>query len=296
MRRAVVWLPMLVCACGGASPPREDPALAFLQVGVDPYEEARAVEESLSRAGWELCEWIEGRTFVALAMVQPDRGERAVRIVTRRGIAMTMDVPGDQSAQPVGLLDPAEGEGGQDLDGDGREEVVLWRWDPVRRRRCLAVARVVAEGYVVPVPAELEGLGGQACIESLRDVGGDGRPEALVTWRLDEHARASVPAVQVPLAWRDDGFVPAPRGMDAWWDAERTRREEELARARAARDVETSYTLAVELAAIARARGEPVRAQVLAFDEALRGLVLTEAQAEALRETRDRIAGVASSP
>ncbi len=279
----------VAAGCGSAAPP-VDPAVAFLRVGVDPHEEARAVEASLAEGGFRVRTRSEGATFVALGLEHEARGETAVRVLTRRGIGLAIDVPGEQSAQPVGVV--MSGSDGADLDGDGLEEVVLFRLDPVRERRCLAVVRVSDEGFVVPVPARLEGLGEQPCIEDLRDVGGDGRPEALVGWRLDELARGVVPRVMVPFAWGGRGFSPEGRAFAAHWSSERRSREDALREARSARDVEAAYVLAVELAAIERARGAPVRAQVLAFDDALRGLVLTEAQARALAEARERIASV----
>jgi hypothetical protein len=70
-----------------------------------------------------------------------------------------------------------------------------------------------------------------------------------------------------------------------------------LADARRALDVPAAYRAAVELSALARVAGQAVAAQVEAFDDALRGLVLSEGEAVRVRETRRWIrSGWASDP
>src|SRR5690606_38914637 len=119
-RIPVVTAALLIGACGSAAPP-PSPEVAFLQVGVDPHEEARAVERSLAEGGFRVRARTEGRTFVALALENEERGETAVRVVTRRGIGLAIDVPGEQSAQPVGVV--MSGSDDADLDRNGLEEV-----------------------------------------------------------------------------------------------------------------------------------------------------------------------------
>lgn len=293
--KAGAWMSMwaFLAACG-ASGPTTDPALDFLQVGVDPHTEASALEENLRRAGWRIDTRVEGRTFAAMAAAHVERRETAIRVVTRRGIALAMDVPAEQSSQPVALL--ALDGGDHDRDGDGLEEVVLTRRDPVRERRCLAVVQVLEEGFVAPVPADLQRFGADVCVEDMDDVTGDGRPEALVPVRLEGFARGTVPAITVPLVWRDGRHRFVPGAMADWWRRERVRRERALSEARSARDVEAAYALAVELAALVEAGGGTARERVLEFDDALRGLVLTEGQARAIGAARERIAAGALEP
>jgi hypothetical protein len=63
-----------------------------------------------------------------------------------------------------------------------------------------------------------------------------------------------------------------------------------LEEARRRVDVEAAYRRAVELAALARERGASTNRQVTAFDEALSGLVLSEAQARGIAAARAHIA------
>lgn len=254
---------------------------------MDPADEAEQVAVGLTQAGWTPTGRVTGASFVALAFENAARGETTVRVITRRGIGLAMDVPGEESAEPVGLVADAGG----DVDGDGREELFLWRSDPLHERRCHAAVRIDAQGFVTPVAADLGPYGPDACIEELRDLDGDAAPEALVVWRFPDLSRGSIPGVLVPLSLDAAGWRARRAGLDAFFAAERERRDRAISDARAARDLGRAYVLAVEVAAIERVRGAPMRAQVVAFDEALSGLVLTEPDARALAEARDHIAG-----
>ena len=144
---------------------------------------------------------------------------------------------------------------------------------------------------MLAVPIELGRLGEGTCIEEIRDVSGDGRPELLAARREVALGRGAVPAVLVPLTVRGDGFSPASAPVFArFWAAEIAVRRAALSAARAALDVGTAYRIAIELAAIEREVGHGTAAQVGAFDTALLGLVLSPDEAVAVGRARGLIA------
>ena len=257
----------------------------MLAVGVEPREEADAVVESLARGGFELTDRDSAATVVALAFRNRERGGTALRIVTKRGIALAIDVPPDENAEPVGLVEDAVREG----RGAGAE-VFLYREDPVRERRCHAALRVTSEGFVRPIVAETSAWGESACIEGIRDVDGDGEPEGIVVWRIEDGGVSPAPSVEVPLSLGEERFETAPSRYATFFDEQRAGRHLGLAAARGENDVVRALPRAIELAAIARVRGATMEEQVRAFDAALSGFVLTEAEADAIREARAHIA------
>ena len=291
---AVVLLAVVpLVACGG-SEPEPDPSWRFLEVGVEPRAEADELQGSLERSGWSLERRVDGETFVAQTFVDPETGQSSARVVTKRGIVLAIDVPPAEAAQPIRVLAPPGGD--NDLDGDGNEEVVLARHDPVYDRTCLGMMRVIrSEGFLHPVPEELDGLGGAPCLEELEDLDGDGVLEGIAVLRLPELSRGAVPSVPVLLELRDGGWRPS-HGHPGFWERERARLAEETAAARTARDVDRAYVLAVEGAALERAAGGSRRAQVVAFDDALGGFVLTRGQADAIARARAFIAGGWQAP
>ena len=140
MRRSVthlyVGLAALGAACGGAleGPRPED----WMRVGVEPEEEAVEVEAALREAGWTRTQRRTGDGFVALAF---ERGEQyAVRVVSRRGVVVALDSHEPDGLRErhgrVSLPEPPR----SDLDGDGREDVLVAR-DDATGERCLAVVR-----------------------------------------------------------------------------------------------------------------------------------------------------------
>lgn len=277
-----------MAGCGGPQGP-PDP-LQYLQIGVEPAAETDAVADNLAEAGYELERRIDGRTFSALSAHRPDDGATAVRVITRRGIAMALDGP-TETVDAIGLVPAASDSPLHDLDGDGLEEIAVVSHDRVRARRCLRLLRIRDDARVVPVALENEGVPPDACVEALEDVGGDPRAEALVVVRHRDLARTVVPSVTVPFAGRD-GEWALSRGepQDPYWRDAIAARRRELEAARAALDVESSYRLAVELASLLHFRGRSATEQVRAFDDALRGLVLAPSQAEAVGAARGHIA------
>ncbi len=277
---------LAIAACGGAgTDPHLEQDIAAIRVGVDPRAETREVVAGLGRAGLEVVARVEGEGFVALG-ARDESGRTAIRVVTSRGIVGDVDV--DDPTAPVSLV--ATPSLDRDLDGDGRPELVFSTVEPARGRTCLSLARVERDGSLLAVPVELGPLGEGSCVESVADVGGDARAELIAVVREPALARGAPPTVRVPLVVRGSGYAPAPpASYRAFWDRERSARREAVASARVAHDLETAYRFAVELAAIARETGGLVVAQTVAFDEALRGLVLTEEMARTVAAARAAI-------
>jgi hypothetical protein len=114
--------------------------------------------------------------------------------------------------------------------------------------------------------------------------------EGIVVWRIETAGVSPAPSVAVPLVLGAERFEAVPSRFAAFFDEERAGRNLGLAAARAEGDVERALALALELAALARARGATMHDQVRAFDEAMSGLVLTEDQATAVRSARELVA------
>lgn len=252
-----------------------------MRVGVAPAQEAERVRETLEAAGWEIAQRIEAPGHVALAF---RRGEqRAVRVVTSRGVVIALD-----SYEPDGFhvrhgsvsLAPRDE---PDVDGDGRPDVVVARDED--GARCLAVIRIDESGAANLMPDDADALQEGACVARLEDVDGDGRVEAMVelAWPHlaigPEIARFDAALVVREAGWRADGMPVV------YIEREREARREELGVARERRDVGRAVRLAVEFAAIAHLTGASIAAQVGRYDDALAGLVLSEAE-------RNRVASI----
>lgn len=302
MRRLLVGV-LSLAACGSRRSPPLDPE-SFLAVGVDPRAECDAERDALRRDGLVVVRRIDQPGICALGLASPDGHHTAVRVVTGRGVQLARDgvTDGIPPAPPVTLVALPSGM-------PTSREVLVGRGDPRSSRTCVEVVRVLADDTAQVVAVELEAitdrvpLAADLCVEEIRDVDGDGRVEALVPVRLrslsppsSAAAERLPPTVSVPLAARGDALGPA-LALPDYWRGERARRAASLARARAELDVEGVYTLAVELAAIALLSGQGREPALAVYDDALRGLVLTEPQAGFVAATRDRVArGLRSGP
>jgi hypothetical protein len=276
---------LLLFACG--SPRPIVPPEAYFRVGVDVASEARAVEEALVRAGYTRTQRIVGDEFVALAFVRTADDHRAVRVVTRNGLAVLLDSHESDGVRvrhgDVRLIEQVA----HDIDGDGRPEIVVARdGDPT----CIAVLRVTDTGAVRAARIESGAVAEGACASSLEDIDGDRRPEALVTLAWPELSIGDrVPSIRAVLVWSDGAWI-ANGTPEAFAERERTARITALERARNTRDLSDVHRLAIELAAIANLTGAPRASQLARYDEALAGLVLREEELARVREVRARIA------
>jgi hypothetical protein len=271
----------LFLGCGGE---QQNPAIAHdiatLGSRVDPSREARTVAAGLERGGWTIGEELSGDGYVAFDAVREDDGRTAVRVITGRGIAAALEVPLTEAAQAISLRRV-----------EGIEDLIVARLDPTHERTCLVLLRVQEDGRVTQVPLELGRFGEEACVEDVVDADGDGAPELMTRVRLYGLSRGETPTVAALLAERPPGYSPAPpSAYGGFWESEEARVRGALEEARRRLDVEATYRRAVELAALARERGASTNRQVTAFDEALSGLVLTEAQARGVAAARAHIA------
>jgi hypothetical protein len=177
---------------------------------------------------------------------------------------------------------------GTDVDGDGTLDVILVREES--DRRCMLVVHLGEDGAASPLSLDAEGLAPDACLEALRDVDGNGEPEAIVRVRAYGLARSGVPTVDLPLERDEAGVYRAVNPAARFVADERRERETRLMRARAAPAPEDAYTIAVELALLVHVIGETPERQLEAFDEALTGIVVTEDLVTAVHRARGLIA------
>jgi hypothetical protein len=262
----------------------------YLRFGVDPRAEANAVVQAHEERGFRVVRRIEGQAFTALGFVGSRPHVQSVRVVTSRGIQLALDPQSEANPDVTSyeLLAPPI-DGTQDADADGFEEIFV-RATARAGDACLQVYRVRDVGFVDALPIELALFGTRCCASDVEDLDGDGRAELVAEVRLDD--RAEPARVRVPL-WADaHRFVlrPGSAATLRFVSAERRAREEALARARLALDVDASLGLTIELSALAMVAGEPCAARVRVFDSALAGLVLEQDQAQAVSVARARIA------
>lgn len=281
---------LLAAGCGGAGGPSV-PDAVLLPVGVDPAAEADRVAAGLARAGYAVVGRRTGDGWAAVALADGERS--AVRVTTRLGVRVALDAgPGD-TFDRLALFEPPAGR--DDLDGDGRPEIVLEARDRRFDRRCLRLLRVLDTGRVagVPVPAAL--APGEVCLVGL--VPGPAGVSPFAVAHLPDLARAAVPFVEVPLGFRGGALVPAAPGpARAFWDRAAGARREALAAARAALDVETFYRLAVELAVLERLRGAAGEATARAFEARFADLVLTPSRRASVDDARRALAALEVAP
>ena len=276
----------LLSGCAGASHPETDPA-DYLAVGVDPAMEAHTFEASLAADGYRSTGEVSGEGWVAFAMTRSD-GASAARLVTVHGVVVALDEVPMPLAPARGVLgvEPSP-PSGTDLDGDGTIEVVLSREE--RDRRCWLVARLDGEGGARPLVVDTANLAPDLCLEDLRDVDGNGVPEAIVRVRARALARAAIPVADLPLERDATGVYRRVDPADRFVTYERRVRRTRLDAARAVPDAEAAYTAAIELALVDFVAGDTPEAQTAAFDEAMAGIVLDIDMLTAVSFARARI-------
>lgn len=272
------------CACGGALEAGPDES-AFLAVGADPVAMIDDATARLVAGGFVPTARIDGERFCAAAF-QHSEARSAIRIATRRGMALALDAGPDEG---VLSLDPRTG---TDLDGDDAPDIVIVRAETARS--CLALAGVDPEGLFRPVPTDARGLDPQGCIERLEHLDHDARVEAIVVTRA--HALgAAPPSIAEPLTLRADGAFARGAWPAGFATRERETREAALDRAAERGDATVVIRLAVELAWIARARG----GDVAAVDEQLAlaaRVALSPEDAAALAAARQFLLAAVPSP
>jgi len=253
--------------------------LAAFTIGVDVDTETRAVTDNLTSRGFVLGSSQSGEGYRAFGASHPD-GRTLVRVVTRVGIALALDVPVHERDDAIRLRTVA-----------GISDLVVTRVDSALDRECSALLRPAPDGRVKGVPIELDYFGDGACVEEIRDLDEDGHPELLTRLFAERAFGDGVPEVPGVLVAHDGGYRRAgPEDCQVFWDGEEARRRSETDEARRALDVPRALRIAAELALLARGRHGSMTAQVMAFDAAMAGLVLSPEEARGAGEARRYIA------
>ncbi|MBK8173046.1 MAG: hypothetical protein IPK60_22310 [Sandaracinaceae bacterium] len=286
-----VWV---AAACGEAAPVRSP--LETLAVGVNIHDESEEIVRGLVSAGYVVDERIDAVRFTAIGLHRGDSAT-AVRVVTARGVAYSIDGDDDitRRSPRVSLVRPPA----NDERMRSATEIVIGVHDQDLDRTCLQILTLTVEDTIVAVPVRAGASTPGACIESLRDVDDDGALEAMVVYRAIDLARADAPTVELPLT-RDPGFgglSESHYAFPTYFRREAERRERELSAARAHLDVERAYVIGIEMAIVALTRGAAPTAAEQLFDDALRGLVLSESQAHSVAAVRALLhRGMTQSP
>lgn len=274
-------------ACGG--PARTLPDYSeLLHAGVVPTDEAERVVAFLGRAEFELSSRAEVGPVIALGFLRARDGHRAVRVVTPEGVALALDSHAEDGVTPsAGAIQIDEASSGTDLDADGHPDILVVREEPLRR--CLLVIEVAEDGAVAPLRVDATDLDPSVCLESLRDVDGDGAPEAIVALYRDV-GTARTARAELPLERDEAGLYRRTPPAVAFLSTETSRLDAALVAARNAGDAEECLTLAVERALLFLGAGRNTTAQVQAFDDATASTVWPEGYGERLSEVRRAIA------
>ena len=196
-RLARALLSLALMGCGATS---EEPLLErWVRVGTDPEREAEAVTRGLAAGGYRATQRIAGEGFIALAFVREADDRRAVRVITRIGVAVALDSHETDGVRTrhgaVRLVET----GASDVDGDGRPEVVVAR--DGEEGTCIAVIRIAEDGRPSAPAIEADALAPGRCASSLEDVDGDGAQEAIMelAWPALAIAPTEIPALRVAL-------------------------------------------------------------------------------------------------
>jgi hypothetical protein len=243
---------ILSCAClvACAQPkPVQDP-LDYLQIGVDPHQEADAIIEDLRVHGFAIGRRIDERDFVAFDAVRgPDS---TVRVVTSRGSALSIQAP--DARWPGRLWVELGPDPRPDFDRDGRRDVVVALRE--RERTCFAWAQVDAAGFVSEVFRPNSDWGQSPCV---LEIDADW-PRLLLEVSVPDSpapdARVRLPVKATARSWVLDDSPAA----GARWESETEHRKVALEEAEVRNDLPTADRLRAELRWLQRLRKakEPV--------------------------------------
>jgi hypothetical protein len=266
---------LAVGGCGAAAPSALDDA-AYLAVGVDPTDALDDAATSLASAGQAEVRRVERERFTAGSYAAID-GRTAVRVATRRGLALALDGTADSGAL-LGL----EVRSGEDLDGDGAPDLVVERRE--QARTCLALVGVDELGVLRPVATDPSGLDPDACIEELVDLDHDGRVEALVRAASEALLEDAVPAIAIPLSLDARGVFVRASWPAGFAGDEVARREAAVELAVDRGDARQLLRLAVELAWLSHERDGDATRALATFDGVIDRIRPTPADAAAVRQ------------
>ena len=237
---------LLLLSCAKEPAPVQDP-LDYLRVGVDPREEATAMIEQLGRNGFQMNHRIDEAGYVAFDAARG--GETLVRVVTQRGVALSLQAPDVRWPERlwVELADQPR------LDGnaDGKRDVLVSLRE--RDRVCLGWAHVDADGFVVEAVRPRVEWGDRPCIREILP------GAARLVLELDVPA-TSVPNARVQVPVRSDAggwTIDTSSAVTARWDQEVARRTELLEAFELRGDETTAKRVRAELAWLDQLRNGP---------------------------------------
>ena len=192
---------------GCAKPEAVQDPLDYLQIGVDPREEAVAIIEDLRRHGYTIGRQIEEPGYVAFDAVNGPYS--TVRVVTTRGPSLSLQVPDVRWPERRWLElapDPRP-----DFDRDGRHDVVVAIRE--RARTCLAWVQVNRDGFVAEVFRSNRDWGESPCVIEVDPNWPRLLLEVSVPGATSADARVRVPVRATARGWALDD---SPAAVVQW--------------------------------------------------------------------------------
>ena len=235
---------VVLAACAKAGPATQNP-LDYLQVGVDPRQEAEAIIADLRRHGFVLGHRIDESSYVAFDA--RSGGDSTVRVVTSRGVALSLESPDARWPERLWVelaMDPRP-----DFERDGQRDVVVAMRE--RDRTCLAWAAMSRDGFASEVFRPKAEWGAFPCV---LEIDPSGRRLVLEVAVPDaREARVRLPIKASGRDWvLDNSASAAPQGEQAM-----EQRRQALERAEIRGDVRDADRIRAELAWLARLRVAP---------------------------------------
>ena len=242
--RFLVFGCVVLLACAKQEPPAQDP-LDYLRVGVDPKEEADTIIEDLRRHGYDIGQRIDEPGYVAFDAASG--GEATVRVVTRRGVALSVDAP--DVRWPERLWVELAPDPRPDFDRDGQRDVVVAMRE--RDRTCLAWAEVDRQGFASEVFRPRTDWGDAPCVLEIDPR----RPRLLLEVSVPgtPAARVRIPVMANARTWvLDDSAAGRQR-----WEQEIAQRQQALEVREMQGDEPSAAMLRAELAWLEQLRNAP---------------------------------------
>jgi len=235
---------VVLAACAKAGPAAQNP-LDYLQVGVDPRQEADAIIADLRRHGFVVGRRIDESSYVAFDAKSD--GDSTVRVITSRGVALLVESP--DARWPERLWVELAPDLRLDFDQDGERDIVVAMRE--RDRTCLAWAAISRDGFASEVFRPQAEWGESPCVLEI-DLSGL-RLVLEVTVPNAREARVRLPIQASGRDWVVDDSASAA----AQWEQAMEQRREALKLAELRGDARGADRIRAELAWLARLRAAP---------------------------------------
>lgn len=213
--RCLTFAFVLLAACAKTEPSVQDP-LDYLQVGVDPRQEAAASILGLQRHGFVVGRRIDEASYVAFDAARD--GDATVRVITSRGVALSVQAP--DVRWPERLWVELAPDPRPDFNRDAQRDVVVAMRE--RDRTCLAWAEISVEGFASEVFRPRVEWGDFPCVLEIDP----SWPRLVLEVSVPDvpDARVRLPIKASARNWVLDRSAPAA----AHWEEEITRRQQTL--------------------------------------------------------------------